>query len=106
MSFPAPSASPAVANCIKWQLIDGQQLQHRSWDDDCVAYNNLSGDTHLLNSTAMFLLLALQAGPADLPELAAAVRAEFEVDPDVVLEDQLATLLSELHSLSLIEARA
>lgn len=46
-----------------WQLVPGQSLRHRGWDDEFVVYNDLSGDTHLLGADAMDLLRLLKAGP-------------------------------------------
>ena len=73
-----------------WRLAPGQHLLHRCWDGECVLYNDLSGDTHLLGEPAIDLLLALQANPSEIAE------------PD---EDMLA-LLTELEALALIEAAA
>jgi PqqD family protein of HPr-rel-A system len=43
----------------------GQLLRSRQWGDEFVVYNDLSGDTHLLDSAAMDFLLQLQARAAD-----------------------------------------
>jgi PqqD family protein of HPr-rel-A system len=72
------------------RVTPGQTLRHRRWSGECVLYNDLSGDTHLLGEQAIDLLLALQANPSEIAE------------PD---EDMLA-LLAELEALALIEAAA
>jgi len=71
-----------------WRLVPGQALRHRGWDTDCVLYNDLSGDTHLLSGEAMALLLALRDGDVTADELAA---------------PELADLLASLRGLDLIE---
>jgi PqqD family protein of HPr-rel-A system len=43
----------------------GQLLRARQWGDEFVVYNDLSGDTHLIDSAAMDFLLQLQARAAD-----------------------------------------
>lgn len=90
------SASPI------WRLAPGQRLQYRCWDGECVLYNDLSGDTHLLDEFALALLEQLQRAPQAATQLAAA----FGLDPDAaagpdaahesaaVLDDVLADLLA------------
>jgi PqqD family protein of HPr-rel-A system len=73
---------------LSWRLVPGQALLHRGWDDACVLYNDLSGDTHLLAADAMALLLALRDGEVGADELAA---------------PELADLLASLCRLHLIE---
>lgn len=80
-----------------WKLIEGQTLEHRSWDDEYVVYNDLSGDTHLFGADAMHLLLRLRAGPADEEGLAAALQVE------AADREALALTLDELGALALIE---
>lgn len=77
-----------------WKLCDGQQLRHRQWDAECVLYNDLSGDTHLLQADTMIVLLALRAGPADHRALAQRLDAT---------EHDMAQLLAALALLALIE---
>jgi len=85
-----------------WRVIPGQSLRYRQWDDEAVLYNDLSGATHLLGPAALCLLDALRAAPQDEPSLAAALRAEFEVDENTLAEE-LSDLLDGLVRLDLIE---
>jgi PqqD family protein of HPr-rel-A system len=80
-----------------WRLTPGQLLHHRQWGDDCVLYNDLSGDTHLLDEGALQVLLALRQGPLDAAALAIALEA------DGGDADDLRALLAELQQLSLVE---
>jgi PqqD family protein of HPr-rel-A system len=50
----------------RWRLVPGQLLRAHQWDDEFVVYNDLSGDTHLIDAAAMAILLALQAAPAGM----------------------------------------
>ena len=63
-----------------WRLQPGQTLQHRQWDGECVLYNDLSGDTHLLGEAAVEILLALRRGPATRDALAAMLEADGHLD--------------------------
>ena len=84
-----------------WRLAPGQRLQYRCWDGECVLYNDLSGDTHLLDEFAFALLEQLEAGPQAAAQLAAA----FELDADAPGEGaMLQTVLDDLAALFLIEA--
>ena len=47
----------------RWRLVPGQLLRARQWDDEFVVYNDLSGDTHLLDAAAMDILLRIASGP-------------------------------------------
>lgn len=86
-----------------WRLSAGQRLEHRGWDEECVLYNNLSGDTHLIGAAALHLLERLRAGEADLATLVRALQADFDTDPDADLAFDIAHMLDELCGLSLIE---
>lgn len=102
----------------RWRLADGQRLSRREWDGEAVLFNDLSGSTHLLSSTAVWLLERLAAAPDDIPGLAAALESALaadmagepgddasghEVIDTAVDHDQLAALLADLHELDLIQ---
>lgn len=38
-------------------------MRHYGWDGEFVLYNDVSGDTHLIDAAAMALLLAVRASP-------------------------------------------
>lgn len=88
--------------CPAWQLMRGQSLVYRCWDDEAVLYNDLSGATHLLGPAALCVLEALRPGPAVVAALAASLQNEFDVDQDS-LAGELDALLGELARLSLIK---
>lgn len=90
-----------MSTAISWRLTPGQQLRRRQWDGECVLYNDLSGDTHLLGADALELLLALLAGPADAGALARRLLAAG-LDADEPAE--VDALLAELEGLALVEA--
>jgi PqqD family protein of HPr-rel-A system len=88
-----------------WCLRPGQTLQYRQWDGECVLYNDLSGDTHLLGDGAIELLLALRRAPATKQALATVLQAEFDIDP-AELVHETDTLLRDLQHLALIDRLA
>lgn len=82
-----------------WRLRPGQQLRHWGWDEQFVLYNDLSGDTHLLDEAALLVLLTLAREPGTDASLAQALD----------LQDQsgagswLGELLGSLKALHLVE---
>jgi PqqD family protein of HPr-rel-A system len=78
-----------------WRVVPGQSLAFREWEGEAVLFNDLSGNTHLLDGGAIDLLQALRPAPADAATLAARLAGQFEADGDdlsAVIEDMLATL--------------
>jgi len=83
--IPSPTAASRA-----WRIADGQALRHHGWDGEFVVYNDVSGDTHLIDAAAMSLLLALQAHPGATPEA-------LDASP---------ALLADLHGLALVDFAA
>jgi PqqD family protein of HPr-rel-A system len=85
-----------------WRLMPGQRLRSRSWDgEEFVLYNNLSGDTHLLDAASIEVLNALQRGAAGTAGLAAALQLDSSAPAELA---QLEELLDELRALNLVQA--
>ena len=85
-----------------WHVSDGQLLRHHGWsEDEFVLYNDLSGDTHLLDGAAIEILLELQRGACDAPALVHALGLRTDADSSA----QLNALLAELAALALLEHR-
>ena len=78
-----------------WRLAPGQRLVHRCHDGECVLFNDLSGDTHLLAEPTLVLLHTLRDTPQSMDALAAA-------DPDTLAD--LQEVLADLAALYLVEA--
>lgn len=90
-----------------WRLVPGQHLLHRCWDGECVLYNDLTGDTHLVDEFTLALLELLRAAPMPAGALAVALGADDEpghADADCPPEEPLAAVLADLAALHLIEA--
>jgi PqqD family protein of HPr-rel-A system len=86
-----------------WRLSAGQLLRWRSWGDESVLYNDLSGDTHLLDDSAMCVLRLLQRAAQPEPALVDALCAEFDAERNADSARDTAELLASLCALSLIE---
>lgn len=87
---------------MKWQLHPAQTLRLRSWEDEAIVYNDLSGDTHLLSADAADVLTRLRARPVDEAGLAADCAAAWGLPDDDALRAQLHELLTALQGLALV----
>lgn len=88
---------------MMWRLIPDHALHFRSWNDEFVVYNSLSGDTHLLDATAAHALLKLQQAPSDAITLAASLAPLMQAEMDDEFAFQIDQLLADLDKLALIE---
>ncbi|NHZ91379.1 HPr-rel-A system PqqD family peptide chaperone [Massilia sp. CCM 8733] len=87
-----------------WHVLPGQRLHYRQWEQEAVLFNDLSGDTHLLDADALAVLLAVRDGAAGLAALRAALGAEDDAEGEA--DCALQALLEQLASIDLIEQRA
>jgi PqqD family protein of HPr-rel-A system len=85
-----------------WHVVPGQSLAVREWDGEAVLYNDLSGNTHLLDGAAVDVLQALSPAPATAATLAAALADRFECEADE-LPALIDELLAGLAGLDLVE---
>ncbi len=79
---------------VCWRRLPVRDLSLRRWDNEWVASDTISGDTHLLSLAAGIILARLQAGPATTAELTVALLDTGQVEGDAVQEclDALAAL--------------
>lgn len=89
-----------------WRIVPGQQLHMHCWDGECVLYNDLSGDTHLLGEGSGALLRLLARGPAGEAQLLSSLQQDFEFDPGIAAQASLSLLLDGLARLDMIETVA
>lgn len=78
-----------------WRVVPGQSLAFREWDQEAVLYNDLSGNTHLIDGLGIDLLLALRDSPADAATLSARLAGQVDADAgelSAAIEDMLAGL--------------
>jgi PqqD family protein of HPr-rel-A system len=91
-----------------WKVATGQSLGHYGWNEEFVVYNSLSGDTHLLESFVMDVLLLLRdAGPMSTAALYEAMGPLDDADPGTgdCQPDfaELTVVLEQLQSLALLD---
>lgn len=86
-----------------WRVTPGQHLAHRGWQDEFVVYNNLTGDTHLIDSDTLALLMQLRLAPATVDALSQALGSDFPPDDLAALPATLRAMLDSLQHLYLVE---
>lgn len=87
-----------------WRVTPGQALRLRQFDDGCVLYNDLAGDTHLLDDSAIEILSMLQRGPASTAQLCQGLAELMACPRDPTFEAGVDALLAQLSTFFLIEA--
>ena len=86
-----------------WRVVPGQLLAFREWDGEAVLYNDLSGNTHLLDGGAVEVLLALHPAPLDAATLAARLADRFDAEGDA-LAAAIEDMLRDRAGLDLVES--
>ncbi len=82
-----------------WQVYPGQTLRHHRWGNESVVYNDLTGDTHLLDDDTMAVLHALHGAPQSLDTLCLALGAASD-------RSAVGELLDGLTRLALVKSSA
>ncbi|MFT5448985.1 MAG: PqqD family protein of HPr-rel-A system [Gammaproteobacteria bacterium] len=59
----------AQMNDKRWRVMRPQRLRVRRWDDEVVVYDDRSGDTHILDDFAGYVLEGLMCSSASTDEL-------------------------------------
>ena len=80
---------------------DTQPLLFRFWDEECVVYNRLSGDVHLLSARHAEMLESMSNGTPDV-ELVDHLMAEYSLERGESA-NFLNTLRSDFSRLGLID---
>jgi PqqD family protein of HPr-rel-A system len=88
---------------MRWKIIDDGALEFRSWEDECVVYNTLSGDVCLCEREAVDILRMLQRSPADTRSLAGMLADSWQCDVSETLLRTIDGALAAMHAQSLIE---
>jgi len=69
---------------LRWRVLPVRELHLRRWDEEWVATDAISGDTHLLSEVAGAILYRLLAGPATAMELADAIDYSDDLNSELL----------------------
>jgi PqqD family protein of HPr-rel-A system len=89
-------------NDSSWGVPDPQGILWEEFEDECVVFNPLSGDTHYLNLTAAEILKLIHERPRTLKELLDAFTSLFELEEDIDLHGSVRRVLQEFEDAGLI----
>jgi len=76
------------------------------WDEECVLYNNLSGETHLLERYSAKLLSSINEQPKTYQILLKKLTTDFSDSPQAEISGHLENILTHFQELNLIEMKA
>ena len=88
-----------------WFIRAPEQHHWRRWDDEFVLYDELSGQTHLLNFIAADAMRLLQETPRSDADLATALAELYRTELTSEFCSRIRTLLSHFQQLGLTEDR-
>lgn len=84
-------------------VVDGDgALLLRQWGDECVVYNSVSGDTHLLNALGGVALTSLLQAPSTADDLAHHVASQLGFEADAAFLETIEALLGDFERIGLI----
>jgi PqqD family protein of HPr-rel-A system len=86
----------------EWVVDADAALLLRQWGDECVVYNSVSGDTHLLNALGAVSLTRLLQSPATANDLALRVVSQLGFEADETLLEMIEALLGDFERIGLI----
>jgi PqqD family protein of HPr-rel-A system len=77
-------------------------LHWRQWDDEYVVFNEVAGQTHVLDTLTACALLCIESGATDLPALVSDVITHTELSADSVTK-ALPFVLEQLSQAALVD---
>jgi PqqD family protein of HPr-rel-A system len=86
---------------LTWQNRNSSALYTAQWNEDCVVYNPLSGETHQLNLMALDALQFLQHA-ATLQMLTEHICMLYQTDDTTAINQQMLQLIEQFDELGLI----
>lgn len=95
-------ASQSGAQCA-WSVVSGATLRWKMWDEDCVVFNNASGQTHLLDPLAALLVRQIEEGYCPSEQIFGRIATLLDINVTPEVRATLSQMLRQLEELGLIE---
>jgi PqqD family protein of HPr-rel-A system len=89
-------------NCL-WGLPSDTVIHLRFWDDDCVIYNQMTGDTHLIDEIGAVIFKSLAEKTATRTQLLQHLNDEFDLGVEFDTEGTFDNLMLDYQNLGLLE---
>lgn len=80
-------------------------LRFKQWDEECVVFNCLSGETLLLETTSASLVQSLSNASLTYDQLLKQLKETFTTMPEKALRDYLTATLEHLSNIGLVSSR-
>ena len=87
---------------FNWALPSRSDPLVRCWGEECVLFDPVSGDTHLIDTIASSVLTALSVEPISIDGLVTQLTDGFSAEEQVAARAHLATLLAALETKNLV----
>ena len=84
-------------------IIKSVKIRSIQWDDDYVIYDQLSGDTHLLDSVSGELIRALSEGAMSRTELLKKLNELLDAPSEMDMENYLDDFIARFQKLGLLD---
>ncbi len=88
---------------IEWRVSEDFVILWEEWGEDTIIYHSGSGQTHLLNEIAVYVLQFLQHGSASFSALLAGLDGNIEGGLNAGIRQNVRELLDRFERLGLIE---
>lgn len=90
---------------VKWRLVPADSLCWREWDGEIIVFNDLTGNTHLLNPLAGLVLTRFVESRAmfSAADLTESIGQSEAVEQDVALIEAIGEVLDDLERLGIAE---
>lgn len=86
-----------------WRVKPGTGFEWRRWGDECIVYNDATGDTHLFSTVALYILDELSKQPVPIDSLATCLFGGENSKEDMDVIQHLSDVLRDLQTLELVE---
>jgi PqqD family protein of HPr-rel-A system len=81
----------------------GNGVRCRFWDDECVIYNQLTGETHLVDGMGVEIFKLISEGTSTRNQLRQIIESVFELETEIDIDGLLDNLILEYQKLGLLE---
>lgn len=87
-----------------WSTVSPARLSFASWDDDdlAVVYDKVTGDTHLIESSAIEILRLIEKSPASAEAIAQELADLISADDQDKLPQFISATLLQLRAIGLV----
>jgi PqqD family protein of HPr-rel-A system len=86
-----------------WRIVPNATIYWQTWDDDCIVFNSVSGQTHLLDPVPALLLRQVDEGCSDRELLLNGTARLLDIELSTETRAWLDQALKQLDDAGLIE---